>query len=167
MSEGRLEKHPLQVARWGGAPRRGAFFIARRSRHEAPKTPGYPRYALIYDPDRVSLPQGDFITTDPWRGRREREPSAFPGSSGLRPSDTRATKNSPLRGASSARLLCPLRICPITWPPGRGARFVATGRGAQPRRPVDQPLQAIPRPRQGVALIDLLVSATPWRGRLP
>ena len=51
--------------------------------------------------------------------------------------------------------------------PGRGARFVATGRGAQPRRPVDQPLQAIPRPRQGVALIDLLVSATPWRGRLP
>ena len=34
-------------------------------------------------------------------------------------------------------------------------------------RPVDQPLQAIPRPRQGVALIALLVSATPWRGRLP
>ena len=33
-----------------GAPRRGAFFIARRSRHEVPKTPGFLRYALSIRP---------------------------------------------------------------------------------------------------------------------
>ena len=47
-----------------------------------------------------------------------------------------------------------------------GARFLATGRGAKHRRPVDQALQAIPRPRQGVALIACLISATPWGGLL-
>ena len=47
--------------------------------------------------------------------------------------------------------------------PLRGARFIATGRGAQPRRPVDQPTQAVTTPtgcRTGGR-----ESATPWRGR--
>ena len=47
--------------------------------------------------------------------------------------------------------------------PLRGARFIATGRGAQPRRPVDQPTQTITTPtgcRTGGR-----ESATPWRGR--
>ena len=39
--------------------------------------------------------------------------------------------------------------------PLAGARFLATGRGAYPRRPVDRALQAIPRPRKGVALSSL------------
>ena len=63
-----------------------------------PKTPGYLRSALyIYDPDRVSLLLTITITSDPWRGRGI-EGYDFPGSSGLRPSDTRAMKNAPLPG---------------------------------------------------------------------
>ena len=77
-------------------PDRGAFFIARRSRHKVPKTPGYRRYALYIRPRQGVAPSTD----RPLAGSRESSGHPILGSSGLRTSDTRAMKNAPLRGAS-------------------------------------------------------------------
>ncbi len=53
----------------------------------------------ICDPERVSLPLTSAITSDALAGsERDNKGYAYPGSSGLRPSDTRATKNAPLSG---------------------------------------------------------------------
>ena len=52
------ERYPT-IGKPVGDPVRGPFCIARRSRHEVPKTPGHLRYAIyIYDPDRVSVSIG-------------------------------------------------------------------------------------------------------------
>ena len=52
-----------------GAPRRGAFFIARASRHEVPMTPGIPVHPYPPDPARVSHTRGELDSATPWRGR--------------------------------------------------------------------------------------------------
>ena len=66
-----------------GAPRRGAFFVARVSRHEVPMTPGHRRYALyICDPLRVA-PSYDHHYDRPLAGsRKEGETSVTRGRRG-------------------------------------------------------------------------------------
>ena len=66
-------------------PDRGPFCIARVSRHEVPKTPGFLRYALIYTtPSGCRSLRELAITTDPWRGRGE-ESCRIPGVVGATP----------------------------------------------------------------------------------
>ena len=70
--------------------------------------PGLPEIRLIYTTPIGCRSLGrSSMKTDPWRGRGGRGPTDFPGSSGLRPSDTRAMKNAPLRGASPTRPIEP------------------------------------------------------------
>ncbi len=57
-------------------PDRGAFFIARASRHEVPKTPGYRRSFLEVRPRQGSLPPSD--SSDP-PGRRQKKRGPHPG----------------------------------------------------------------------------------------
>ena len=72
-------------------PDRGAFFIARVSRHKVPKTPGYRQYALNIRPRQGVAPSDDrHYERHPGGVVGIKEGYAFPGSSGLRPSDTRA-----------------------------------------------------------------------------
>lgn len=53
-------------------PDRGAFFVARVSRHKVPKTPGYRRYALYIRPHKGSLPPSDSP------GREQKKEDRFP-----------------------------------------------------------------------------------------
>ena len=71
--------------------------------------PGLPEIHLIYTTPIGCRSLGrSSMKTDPWRGRGEGgKHVAIPGSSGLRPSDTRAMKNAPLRGASPTRPIEP------------------------------------------------------------
>ena len=80
----RTSRTSRMVGTTGDAPRRGAFFIARVSRHAVPMTPGINDAYMVYDPDRVSLPRailhddrprqgvaltGQAISATPWQGR--------------------------------------------------------------------------------------------------
>ena len=67
-------------------PDRGHFCIARWSRHEVPKTPGLLRYAIIYTTPTGCRSLGrSSITSDPWRGRGDKEGLCFPGVVGATP----------------------------------------------------------------------------------
>ena len=87
--------------------------------------PGLPEIRLIYTTPIGCRSLGrSSMKTDPWRGRGGRGPTDFPGSSGLRPSDTRAMKNAPLRGASPTR---PIEPRSSGRAPLRGARSIGIG----------------------------------------
>ena len=77
----------------------------------------------LSDPDRASVPLAITILSDPYRGRGVRRISLFPGSLGLRPSDHRATKDAPLRGALPAS---PFRRILVRHPRGVAGLFCDT-----------------------------------------
>ena len=120
LGRGGLERELVGGPRRAGAGR--PTCPTRPTRPTCPIEPGPIRRPRVscdtsyrYDPDRVSLPRAILhYERHPGGVEGIKEGYAFPGSSGLRPSDTRAKQNAPLRGAS---------------PPG--APYRRTGRTAQ------------------------------------